>query len=211
MPRITCIADTHTQHSKLNLLPTDILLHAGDYSYRGRVAEVKSFLEWFSKQPAKHKIFIDGNHDGLSIEEPTLFKEILAEYPNVNYLRHEMIEVEGLKIWGRPTTPLYGNWWHMEPRESPNMLATLNIIPANVDILLTHGPSYGILDENQQGEHCGCNDLLNELNRVKPKVLVTGHIHFSSGIKEVNGIKHINAAVLDDSYNFKNSYIIFDI
>ena len=102
MTKFTAISDTHNQHSKVIIEPTDVLLHAGDYTSIGRIHEVKDFLEWFSIQPAKHKIFISGNHDFLDYETPSLFKEILKEYPNIIYLRDELIEIEGISIWGVP-------------------------------------------------------------------------------------------------------------
>ena len=212
MLKVVTISDTHCMHDKLHIPECDLLLHAGDYSSRGRIEEVKGFLEWFSKQPAKHKIFIDGNHDGMSEENPKLFEEILKEYPSVRYLRNEGIEVEGIKIWGRPITPSFYDWHHMADRGSPKMLTSLSIIPDDIDILLTHGPAAGILDANNQGESCGCYDLLNELERLKNlKVMVFGHIHHSSGEKEVNGIKHINASVLNDNYKLTFYPKSFDI
>jgi len=211
MPKVICISDTHTKHKKLTIEPCDILLHSGDYSSIGRIHEVENFLDWFSKQPAKHKIFIDGNHDGLSQEYPALFKSILATHPDVTYLDHSMVEVEGLKIWGRSTTPSFYNWYHMADRGSPMMKSTLSIIPNDIDILLTHGPAAGILDLCAHGGRVGCEDLLNELERIKPKYLIFGHIHHSAGQLEVNGIKHVNAAILNDNYEFKNKPIILDI
>lgn len=46
-----------------------------------------------------------------------------------------------------------------------------------MDLLLTHGPPFGILDTNRKGEHSGSKALLNLVERVKPKVHIFGHIH----------------------------------
>lgn len=208
--KITCISDTHNRHSEILIEPTDILLHAGDFSGQGTIAETKSFMDWFSKQPAKHKIFISGNHDWLDYENPSLFKEMLKEYPDIIYLKDEMVEVEGLKIWGRPVTPEFCGWAFMADRGSPKMLSTLYIIPKDIDILLTHGPAFGINDEVNE-DHVGCEDLLNELDRIKPKILVCGHLHSAHNIKEVNGTKHINAAMLNDRYKLVFSPTIFEL
>lgn len=197
---ICAISDTHTKHEGLVIPACDILLHAGDFSGIGRISEVKNFLEWFSKQSAKHKIFISGNHDMMDQDNPSLFKEILKEYPGVTYLRDEMIEIEGIKIYGRPWTPEFYDWAFMKPRLSPSMDSTLSIIPSEVDILLTHGPAYGILDMTSRGERVGCEDMLFHLDRIKCKAVICGHIHHSSGTKLVNNILHINAAVLNDEY-----------
>lgn len=208
--RITAISDTHNRHAEIIIEPTDILLHAGDFSGQGSIAETKSFLEWFSKQPAKHKIFISGNHDWLDYENPSLFKEMLKEYPDVIYLKDEMAEVEGLKIWGRPWTPEFCGWAFMADRGSPLMYSTLSVVPTGMDILLTHGPAYKILDL-VGSQHVGCEDLLNELDRIKPKIMVCGHLHSSHGIKTVNGTKHINAAMLNDQYKLVYSPTIFEL
>lgn len=52
-----------------------------------------------------------------------------------------------------------------------------NMIPENTNILVTHGPPYGILDLNMQKQHTGCKDLLNQVLKIKPKLHIFGHIH----------------------------------
>lgn len=202
---VCAISDTHNKHNSLNIPQCDLLLHAGDFSRHGSIAETKAFLEWFSAQPARYKVFISGNHDFLDEISPSSFKDIIKEYPGVTYLRDEMIEIEGIKIWGRPWTPEFFGWAFMADRKSPKMLSTLSVVPSGIDILLTHGPAYGILDHTSRGEDVGCKDLLNELERILPKYMIFGHIHHSSGVKTVRNTTHINAAVLNDSYilNFK--------
>lgn len=214
--KFTCLSDTHTYHKKVIIEPTDVLIHAGDYSSIGRIHEVKHFFEWLSKQPATHKIFIDGNHDALSADNPTLFHEILKEYPNITYLFHSMVEIEGIKIYGYPTTPTFGDWWHMADRGSLNMKTGLHKIPgANesdaIDILVSHGPPFGILDRTVRGEHVGSSDLLDELERIQPKYFVTGHIHEGHGQIEINRIKYLNVAILDEHYQVKNKPTVFEI
>jgi hypothetical protein len=61
--RITAISDTHTLHNGLSLPGGDILIHAGDFTSIGKIGEVLDFIDWFTKQPYTHKIFIAGNHD----------------------------------------------------------------------------------------------------------------------------------------------------
>lgn len=194
------ISDTHNKHNELKIPKCDVLMHAGDFSGMGRLAETKAFLEWFSKQESKHKILISGNHDFMDQTDPHMFKFLLEEYPNITYLRDEGHTINGIKIWGRPWTPEFYDWAFMKPRGSAAMRSTLDVIPADIDILLTHGPAAGILDVTIRSESVGCYDLLESLERIKPRVMVFGHIHHSSGIKEVNGTKHVNAAVLNDHY-----------
>lgn len=211
MVKICCISDTHCKHNEIIIPKADILLHAGDFSSTGLEWETKDFMHWFSKQPAKHKIFISGNHDFLDEENPELFKELLKEYPDITYLRDEGVEVEGIKIWGRPTTPWFHSWAFNVHRGTPKMKSTLSIIPKDTDILLTHGPAAGILDKCKHGERVGCEDLLNELDRIKPKYCIFGHIHEDHGRKEVNGIIHLNVSSLNERYQYTNLPVQFEI
>lgn len=52
-----------------------------------------------------------------------------------------------------------------------------SMIPENTDILVTHGPPYGILDTNIQNQHTGCPHLLQRVLAIKPRLHVFGHIH----------------------------------
>ena len=61
--KLVLISDTHGQHHNLSLPKGDVLIHAGDISQRGLHTEVTDFLDWFSSQEYKYKIFIAGNHD----------------------------------------------------------------------------------------------------------------------------------------------------
>ena len=61
--KIVAISATHSRHRNLKLPKGDVLVHAGDVSYRGREDEVRDFVDWFASRPHPHKIFIAGNHD----------------------------------------------------------------------------------------------------------------------------------------------------
>lgn len=55
------ISDTHGIH-KIEIPKCDVLIHSGDIGSRTDIKELKLFLDWFSKQPAKIKLFTAGNH-----------------------------------------------------------------------------------------------------------------------------------------------------
>jgi hypothetical protein len=44
--RCVVISDTHGHHRELRVPDGDVLLHCGDFSNRGRLAEVRDFNEW---------------------------------------------------------------------------------------------------------------------------------------------------------------------
>jgi Icc-related predicted phosphoesterase len=94
------------------------------------------------------------------------------------YLEHEFVEVEGIKIFGSPYTPEFYDWAFMyKPQEGIHIW---NIPHKEIDILVTHGPPLGILDQVQRG-NTGCLDLLNLIHKVKPKYHLFGHIHEAYG------------------------------
>ena len=74
-------------------------------------------------------------------------------------------------------------------------------IPEHLDVLITHGPPLGILDETApQTLHLGCAELLDAVWSKKPKVHLFGHIHGGAGELERDGIRFVNAAYLNERY-----------
>jgi Icc-related predicted phosphoesterase len=57
-----------------------------------------------------------------------------------------------------------------------------------IDVLVTHGPARGIGDRMFLGANVGCEDLRRELDRVRPRLHVFGHIHEAFGEHAVNGL-----------------------
>ena len=207
--RFVAISDTHCRHRSLRLPKGDVLLHAGDISLRGDRKEVEDFLEWFGKLPHPHKIFIAGNHDFFfEKEKPAVVRKLIPE--NVQYLKDEEIVINGIKIWGSPYTPWFFRWAFNKKRGGP-LAAQWEKIPADTDIVMTHGPAYGILDMVINEQHAGDKDLLKKLLTLKPKVHVCGHIHESHGMVKRHGIKFMNACILNEGYELIYNPLVFDL
>lgn len=54
-------------------------------------------------------------------------------------------------------------------------------VPGGIDIVMTHGPPKGILDESSQGS-VGCENLLHAVRRARPRLHCFGHIHEANGM-----------------------------
>ncbi|KAL8921892.1 MAG: hypothetical protein Q9208_005496 [Pyrenodesmia sp. 3 TL-2023] len=90
-------------------------------------------------------------------------------------------------IYTSPYQPEFCDWAFPYSRDedrfnpSPSSPSTLpeNPIPnhPDIDILLTHGPPHGILDETRTGENVGCEHLLRAVKRCRPRLHCFGHIH----------------------------------
>lgn len=208
--KIVAISDSHGQHHSLKQLPPgDMLIHAGDVSSRGGLAAVTNFLIWFSKQDYKYKIFIAGNHDFLFERETTEFIKSLIP-KDVIYLNDSGIEIEGINIWGSPVQPWFHDWAFNRMR-GDDIQKHWDLIPTNTDILITHGPPMKVLDITVHGhKHVGCQNLMDAIQKVKPKVHIFGHIHEAYGVEEQDGIKFINASVLNLQYELVNAPVLFN-
>lgn len=214
--RVVCISDTHRYHEKpweaekIKIPDGDILIHAGDSTYEGRIAETTNFLAWFVSHPHPNKVMIAGNHDWLFEKSNALARSMIPR--EITYLQDEMKEVAGLKIYGSPWTPYFLGWaFNLE--RGHRIREKWNKIPRGIDILVTHGPPMGILDLTYDGEHVGCKDLLDIVMRVRPKLHVFGHIHMCGGqsVKVGNPpITFVNAAVLGEDYKPASQPIVVD-
>lgn len=183
---IDCIADLHGHYPKLE--GGDLLIVAGDLTARDRPEERLQYLQWLANQSYKKKVWIAGNHDnslvGMSFSP---IREDAAEY-----LCDSGTEFEGLKIWGSPWTKTFPG---MNPHckaftcdTEEELAEKWALIPEDTDILITHGPPYGIMDAVHREVFCGERDewvgsvsLLGKVFRTRPKLHVFGHIHEGYG------------------------------
>jgi Icc-related predicted phosphoesterase len=182
--RIWHISDTHSYHYLLDI-PEDIdmVIHSGDFSnYYDQwknEPEAKDFLRWYGRLNIKYKILIAGNHDSFAANATKEFRELCNHY-NIIYLENESVTIDGINIFGSPLTPSFGNWYFMKARHKLDDY--WKQVPEDTDIMIVHGPPKGILDlsYSREGvlEFCGCKSLRNQvLNKIKPKLFLSGHIH----------------------------------
>lgn len=213
MTRIVCLSDTHNLHDQINVPNGDILIHAGDSTNRGTAEEIYNFAKWFSNLPHKNKVFIAGNHD-FFFEDDGLEKETIDFFfPNCIYLQDSFALIENLKIYGSPWQPRFFDW-AFNLNRGAELAEKWKLIPEDTDILITHGPPNGILDEVPRLysiENTGCEELRKRVEIVRPKLHVFGHIHCGYGQVEDFGVKFINAANCDEQYNATNAPIIIEL
>lgn len=221
--RITLISDTHCKHKQIHFdLPGgDLLIHAGDISSMGYEHEIREFCGWYDKIVTyDHKVFIAGNHDWGFQDNVEKSMEIVNSYKTIDYLQDDLLCIgddkdysKMIKIWGMPWQPEFMNWAFNLPRGSAVMKDTIAQIPVDTDILITHGPRWGVLDdvEGNRGVHLGCEDLAEHINTVsRPKIHVCGHIHTGHGYYFDGQTHYFNASVLNERYVYENKPLTFD-
>lgn len=235
------ISDTHNRHEGLSLPPGDVLLHAGDCTLRGSLAEAASFADWWHAQPHAQKVVIAGNHDFCFDAQMASREEekeraarggtalhvaaaALLHRPERGsfYLLDSGVRTSrgGFTVYGAPYQPQFWGAFNL-PVLSEALAAVWARIPAGTDVVLTHGPAAGFLDfVPRVGRHVGCSLLTQELlGRVRPAVSVCGHIHEGYGVAFGHGggeaqqapTTFVNAASCTLAYEPDNAPLVFTL
>lgn len=218
------ISDTHCLHRQA-IIPDNIdcIIHAGDatnsMNLSQNLIEFEDFFDWFSNLSIKHKVLIAGNHDTWATKQYN--KEKVRE-AGIIYLEHEGFNLNGLKLFGSPYTPTYGNWYFMKDRSS--MDALWRKLDPDIDILITHGPPAGILDLSEDRDYrlnqCGDVSLYKRIYEKRPKCSIFGHIHDFKTCKNFGMLKRdfgttfMNVSSVEDGRFDKgliHNGIVFDI
>lgn len=161
------------------------------------VQDILSFNHWLGDQPFRHRVVCAWNHDRYFEASPQQARAFLT---NAIYLENAGVTIDNVTFWGSPYTPEFLNWAFMYPRGS-SARRYWDLIPDSLDVLITHGPPFGILDQTVPGEaHLGCEELLNAVERKKPGVHLFGHIHGGAGTFENEATRFANAAYLNERY-----------
>ncbi|MBR5102015.1 MAG: metallophosphatase domain-containing protein [Muribaculaceae bacterium] len=176
------ISDTHGLHGRLgDLPPADVLVHSGDFTNSGTEKEVLDFLNWLIALPHAHKIFVVGNHD-LCLWDATGIEDLPT---NVHFLQDRGVTIDGVRFFG------LGYDHHEE------------VIPDEVDVLITHEPPSEILDFSS-GVHWGNLTLRRRIKVIEPRYHLFGHAHEDYGIQQIGCTTFSNASLLNDRYQLVN-------
>lgn len=229
------ISDTHNQHALIDEYirnqNANILIHAGDGSNHKNPYfnenELRNVLEWMSSfKHIKYKIYVPGNHD-TSFEKGLVKKH---EYPDIIFLKDEVITLnkkslfkkQTIKIFGSPFTPTFGTGWAFNCNRN-KIHKHWDLIPNDVDIVITHGPPKFIsdytIDFDRNIINVGDKTLLNKIMEIQPKYHIFGHVHdekshYNHGIKHLGDkckTSFVNASIVDLKHNVVNKPIIIKI
>lgn len=192
--KILAISDTHRSHVDFtdDLSDCDLVVHSGDADCFDENTYV-TFKNWSIKVAEKTTygmVFVPGNHDSYIARDIEAAKEDF-EGSRVHLLIDETIELGGLKIHGSPTSEAYGDLYTAFAGPASELHKSWEKIPANLDILITHGPPKGILDC-----YYGSESLLESVREKKPRIHIYGHIHDGYGYEMRDGILYVNAAII---------------
>lgn len=227
---VDCVSDLHGHYPKLE--GGDLLIVAGDLTKNDASQEHVLFLQWLRAQHYKKRILIAGNHDSYlqkgmegMVGTSGMFETdkidvflcdsgIEFEYDQpVNFIfdpdNKSFVFRKKIKIWGSPWSLKFDG---MNPHCTAftgieeELEAKFRLIPDDVDILITHGPPYGILDEVESQVHCtsfhaGSKSLRKRIDQLKITHHFFGHIHEGYGSFHTgDGVLCVNASHVNQWY-----------
>lgn len=233
--RLALASDVHGQWAALNYPPADALVLPGDLlrSVYGpaqpeleaehqleELVQFNSFMGGLKDTVGyKEIVVVGGNHDYVFERREAACRKVLT---HAIMLQDEAIEIGGLKFYGSPWTPWFFAWAFNFPRPVENPARARaharecwGKIPADTDVLITHGPPYRIRDEVERGP-AGCKYLAERLPALKKlKLHVFGHIHPGAGeeVRKIAGrsVRFVNAAILNDAYTITNEIQVVEV
>lgn len=169
----------------------------------------KKFFPWCVDQLTSgvgHIVFTPGNHDFVFQQDHTV---VYPQY--VTCLIDTEATICGLRIYGTPWTTVFCNWAFM--LSDARLRAKYSKIPHGLDILITHGPAYGVCDTvlspawEQEAEPLGPKELLRAVVKAKPRWHFFGHIHTGDHDTDYGTTNVANVSLVDEKY--RETYPVF--
>jgi Icc-related predicted phosphoesterase len=211
MVSIVATSDLHGQLPKIP--PADLLLIAGDICPNSSTTDQANWLDqtfrvWLDELPVQHVVGVAGNHDRLF----EINSEIIPKDLRWHYLQDESITLFDLKIYG---TPWQLPFWGAFNLSDKMLVERYHAIEPYTDIVISHGPPFGILDEVPSyldtSHHTGSLALRNRILYVKPQLVVFGHIHEKHGTYFLDQTLCANVSLLNDEMHPVYSPALFHI
>jgi hypothetical protein len=231
--RIVAVSD---QHGFLpDIPPCDLVIVAGDVCpdrfgpfmavhdpYQQQAWFNQQVRPWLAAAPATHKLLTWGNHDwcgqacGFRTDSP-----LHARSTDLRILVDEGTTLPSpdgtrgqISVWATPRSNKFMRWAFMK---DPSELAPIYAaISEGIDILVSHQPPLGYGDrtfnpESGRVEHVGSRELLAAIERVRPRIVICGHVHGGFGRYEHHGIPIYNVSVVDEAYMLVHAPTVIEL
>lgn len=125
----------------------------------------------------------------------------------MHYLEHESVNIEGIRIFGSPYQPsMFDCAFGREKEELQKLWSDADI---RADILVTHCPPFGVLDE-YKGTKTGCQLLLEKVNHLRPKYHIFGHNRDCYGVVTAEPTTFVNCCRFDAKFKPVNPPVVLE-
>lgn len=176
--RILHISDVHCATRNLmrvlESVEYDVVVASGDFEC---VDTARAFVEHVD---AGRAVAVTGNMDSGRVRGVLEAAGVLVEGRTVVVAGLRFAGVGGLQPWAD--------------------ISALKGAGVRVDVLVSHHPPYGVLDESLFGGHGGLRELLELHGLLRPRLHLFGHIHEARGVTRRDGAVFVNAGPLAQGY-----------
>lgn len=180
--RLLLFSDLHASASAARELverarTVDVVVGAGDFGNVRRQVRVGLEILRSIDKPA---VLVAGNNE--STQE---LVDACRDWPSAQVLHGSGVTIAGVSFFGIgggiPVTP-FGSWSYDFTEDQAAEL--LRACPPR-GVLVSHSPPKGAVDRDGAGRSLGSEAVRNAVLRLRPRLVVCGHIHASGGGHEV--------------------------
>jgi len=201
--RLAVVSDVHGNRKAVERLVKVLgpefgaLLIAGDITHFSNAESAMKVLEPLLETGIR-LVAVHGNCDGRDV--PGLLKELGIS------AHDRRVEVGGtgiVGVGGSNITPFHTVWELSEDEITAILLRNYR----EGDVILSHAPPYGTrADLTHSGLHVGSRALREFIEKKKPPLVVTGHIHEARSVDRVGDTLIVNPGPL-----FRGHYAVVDL
>ncbi|HJZ55871.1 MAG TPA: metallophosphoesterase [Gemmataceae bacterium] len=166
----------------------DVLVGAGDFTNVRDTKHLPLTLDLL-RTANKPAVLVAGNNE--TTEE---LRTACQGWHAAHVLHGSSVTLEGVAFYGVgggiPVTP-FGSWsYDFDEEQAAELLVGY---PADC-VLVVHSPPKGCVDVSSRGQGIGSTAIRDAILRVRPKLVVCGHVHGSNGqTGELAGVPVVNA------------------
>ncbi|MCL2785973.1 MAG: metallophosphoesterase family protein [Methanomassiliicoccaceae archaeon] len=192
--RSIVISDIHAKMSTAELVNAaadehraDCIFVLGDITHFGPSSVAVEYIS-----ALKRKVYaVPGNCDPRDL--PMSVSKVATD------MHGRTVTVDGMRIAGlggsNPT--IFDTPFELSEEE---IFSSLDAICDDVTILMVHTPAFGHLDKIPSGMMVGSTSVRDIVDKYRPLVVLSGHVHEERGIKEHDGILFMNPGAAKDGY-----------
>jgi Icc-related predicted phosphoesterase len=179
--KLIAITDVHGRNHVLKWLVDlakdfALLVIAGDVSDWGDKEFFRNFYKTLSDKSIM-TFFVPGNHDPCNESFPNN-----ESFPKIVNLHGKLTTFNGLiflGIGGSNITP-FKTPFELKDDQAFELLSKFS---NQIDVLISHASPFGTkCDRTYRGNHIGSKPVRSFIEKVKPKVVISGHVHEARGI-----------------------------
>ncbi|MBS3138648.1 metallophosphoesterase family protein [Candidatus Woesearchaeota archaeon] len=155
----------------------ELVVCAGDFTVFER--QLKPMLRLFDTI-GKPVILIPGNH-----EAPKELEKNLSSRKHIVYAHKKLIRMQGITFlgWGTDGFLRYSDDFRIIARQWRQELTKDD----QKIVLITHAPPFGTVLDKLENDYVGNKDIRQAIERIKPNISISGHIHENEGKKDTIG------------------------